>query len=164
VPKPRQSFLSADGESTRPCRIDISSTSYPRPQRAEEGTLNASESKDANPRGYADSTRSASFPTDGNKIMARFATTWPCTGHSDRLRRFLAALDGSGWRAPRARSPITAGAAPATEHMSFRNPPDPGRHGTPWRITYAPLISLVHPTLGALEASRVFLWQCRDQY
>jgi acetyl esterase/lipase len=45
------------------------------PHRAEEGTLDASESRDAKPQGYADSTRSASLPTDGNKIMTRFASS-----------------------------------------------------------------------------------------
>jgi hypothetical protein len=42
------------------------------PHSAEDEALNASESRHENPRGYADSTRSASFPTDGNKIMTRF--------------------------------------------------------------------------------------------
>jgi hypothetical protein len=45
----------------------------PGSHRAEEGTPDASESKDANPRCYADSIRSASFPSDRNKIMTRFA-------------------------------------------------------------------------------------------
>jgi hypothetical protein len=39
------------------------------PHSTEEGTPDSSESRDKNPQGYADSTRSASFPTDGNKIM-----------------------------------------------------------------------------------------------
>jgi hypothetical protein len=51
------------------------------PHRTEEGTLDASEPRDANPKGYADSTRSASLPTDGNKIMTRFGLEGP---HSKR--------------------------------------------------------------------------------
>jgi hypothetical protein len=43
------------------------------PHGAEEGIFGASESRNANPRGYADSTRSAAFPTDGNTMMTRFA-------------------------------------------------------------------------------------------
>jgi hypothetical protein len=46
----------------------------PGPRSAEEEALDASESRDEKSRGYADSTRSASFPTDVNKIMTRFGT------------------------------------------------------------------------------------------
>jgi hypothetical protein len=44
-----------------------------KPYSPEEAALDASESRDENSGSYADSTRSASFPTDGNKIMTRFA-------------------------------------------------------------------------------------------
>jgi hypothetical protein len=42
------------------------------PRSTEEEVLDALESRAENLWGYADSTRSASFPTDGNKIMTRF--------------------------------------------------------------------------------------------
>jgi hypothetical protein len=45
----------------------------PGPHRVEGEALDVSVSGDENPQVYADSTRSASFPTDGNKIMTRFA-------------------------------------------------------------------------------------------
>jgi hypothetical protein len=44
----------------------------PGPHSVEEGNRDASDARDANPRGYANRTRSASFPTDGNKIMTQF--------------------------------------------------------------------------------------------
>jgi hypothetical protein len=47
----------------------------PRPHSAEEEAHKASESNDENPRGWADSTRSASFPAGGKVIMTRFART-----------------------------------------------------------------------------------------
>jgi len=44
----------------------------PGPHSAEDEALDARESMYANPKGYIDSTRSASFPTDVNNVLTRF--------------------------------------------------------------------------------------------
>src|SRR6266540_5281725 len=44
------------------------------PHSAEHKALHARESRYASPKGYIDSTRSASFPTDVNNVLTRFVT------------------------------------------------------------------------------------------
>src|SRR5215475_3649021 len=45
----------------------------PEPHGASSRALNAHESKDGNSPGYVDPTRSASFPTEVNNVVTRFA-------------------------------------------------------------------------------------------
>ena len=50
---------------------NISSAGHQGGTAREEVALDASVTRDANPRGYTDSTRSASFPTEVNNVFRR---------------------------------------------------------------------------------------------
>jgi len=65
----------------------------PGPHRAADEALDARESRYANPKGYMDSTRSASFPTDVNNVLTRFG--W---GHGPAPRFQHARHGHSVWR------------------------------------------------------------------
>ena len=135
----------------------------PGPHSAQNAALDVPKPRYANSRAYAGSTRSASFPTDGNKIMTRFEVLLCTKGMGGQTGG--ASLRGRGaWRLSGSVAPGT-GSGPAarggrggptmgkdSRGASSSQAPDPrlgagGRHSRAWDIGhYARKTALIADT------------------